>query len=105
MLFLRLSWVVAQAGIGLGSVVVILATVVTTITSISMSAICTNGEVRGGGTYYMISRCLGKLKFNQIISSNFTRVYFIRSRVWRSHWSYIFDCKCSGSCHVCGRLC
>ncbi|CAM6031305.1 unnamed protein product, partial [Sphagnum compactum] len=59
MLFLRLSWVVAQAGIGLGSVVVILATVVTTITSISMSAICTNGEVRGGGTYYMISRCLG----------------------------------------------
>jgi amino acid transporter len=67
MLFLRLSWVVAQAGIGLGAVVVLLATVVTTITSISMSAICTNGEVRGGGTYYMISRCLGKPKFNYFI--------------------------------------
>ncbi|CAG2116137.1 unnamed protein product, partial [Medioppia subpectinata] len=61
MLFMRLSWVTAQAGIGLGSMVIILATVVTTITSISMSAICTNGEVRGGGTYYMISRCLGNL--------------------------------------------
>ncbi|CAG2166633.1 unnamed protein product, partial [Oppiella nova] len=59
MLFMRLSWVAAQAGIGLGAMVIILATVVTTITSISMSAICTNGEVRGGGTYYMISRCLG----------------------------------------------
>ena len=61
MLFMRLSWVGAQAGLGLGSLVIILATVVTTITTISMSAICTNGEVRGGGTYYMISRCLGLL--------------------------------------------
>ncbi|XP_067119704.1 solute carrier family 12 member 2-like isoform X2 [Centruroides vittatus] len=59
MLFLRLSWVVGQAGIGLGCVVVLLATVVTVITSLSMSAICTNGEVKGGGTYYMISRSLG----------------------------------------------
>lgn len=58
-LFLRLSWVVGQAGIGLGSGIVILASVVTMLTTLSMSAICTNGEVRGGGTYYMISRSLG----------------------------------------------
>jgi len=59
MLFLRVSWVVGQAGIGLGSVIIIVATSVTTITTISMCAICTNGEVKGGGTYYMISRSLG----------------------------------------------
>jgi len=61
MLFLRLSWVIGQAGIGLGSLIVVLATSVTVITTISMCAICTNGEVKGGGTYYMISRSLGKL--------------------------------------------
>ncbi|XP_054715278.1 solute carrier family 12 member 2-like [Uloborus diversus] len=59
MLFLRLSWVTGQAGIGLACVIVSLATVVTVLTTLSMSAICTNGEVKGGGTYYMISRSLG----------------------------------------------
>lgn len=59
MLFIRLPWVVANAGIGLASMIIILASVVTTITALSMSAICTNGEVKGGGTYYMISRSLG----------------------------------------------
>lgn len=48
MLFLRLSWVVGQAGIGLAALIVILSAVVTTITALSMSAICTNGEVKGG---------------------------------------------------------
>lgn len=45
---MRMSWVVGQAGIGLSTVIVLLATVVTVITSISMTAICTNGEVKGG---------------------------------------------------------
>ena len=59
MLFLRLSWVTGQAGIGLASIIVIISTAVTVLTSLSMSAICTNGEVKGGGTYYLISRSLG----------------------------------------------
>eukprot|EP00117_Sycon_ciliatum_P037425 scpid38063/ scgid28000/ Solute carrier family 12 member 2; Basolateral Na-K-Cl symporter; Bumetanide-sensitive sodium-(potassium)-chloride cotransporter 1 len=59
MLFLRLSWVVGQAGIGQAILVILLATVVTVLTTLSMSAICTNGEVRGGGAYYLISRSLG----------------------------------------------
>ncbi|KAM4602609.1 solute carrier family 12 member 1 [Polymixia lowei] len=59
MLFIRLSWVFGQAGWGLGIVVILLSCVVTTITCLSMSAICTNGVVRGGGAYYLISRSLG----------------------------------------------
>ncbi|KAM9766038.1 solute carrier family 12 member 1 [Menidia menidia] len=59
MLFIRLSWVFGQAGWGLGIVVILLSCVVTTVTGLSMSAICTNGVVRGGGAYYLISRSLG----------------------------------------------
>ncbi|KAG6797449.1 bumetanide-sensitive sodium-(potassium)-chloride cotransporter [Apis mellifera caucasica] len=59
MLFLRLSWVVAQAGIGEAILLILTTTTVTTITSLSMSAISTNGLIKGGGTYYMISRSLG----------------------------------------------
>ncbi|XP_060780297.1 solute carrier family 12 member 1 [Neoarius graeffei] len=59
MLFIRLSWVVGQAGSGLATVIILLSMVVTMITGLSMSAICTNGVVRGGGAYYLISRSLG----------------------------------------------
>lgn len=53
MLFLRLSWVTGQAGIGLGTLVILLSSVVTVITSLSMSAICTNGIVKGGKLFIM----------------------------------------------------
>lgn len=59
MLFLRLSWVVAQAGIGEGILLIMTTTAVTAITALSMSAISTNGVIKGGGTYFMISRSLG----------------------------------------------
>ncbi|XP_041465000.1 solute carrier family 12 member 3-like [Lytechinus variegatus] len=59
MLFLRLTWIVGQAGILYASVIILMSAVVTTLTTLSMSAICTNGEVKGGGAYYMISRSLG----------------------------------------------
>uniref|UniRef100_A0A8C5S078 Solute carrier family 12 member 2 n=1 Tax=Laticauda laticaudata TaxID=8630 RepID=A0A8C5S078_LATLA len=59
MLFIRLSWIVGNAGIGLALLVIAMATVVTTITGLSTSAIATNGFVRGGGAYYLISRSLG----------------------------------------------
>ncbi|XP_029430922.1 solute carrier family 12 member 1 isoform X3 [Rhinatrema bivittatum] len=59
MLFIRLSWIVGQAGIGLGVIIIGLAVTVTAVTGLSTSAIATNGYVRGGGAYYLISRSLG----------------------------------------------
>uniref|UniRef100_A0A3B4CQR2 Solute carrier family 12 member 2 n=1 Tax=Pygocentrus nattereri TaxID=42514 RepID=A0A3B4CQR2_PYGNA len=67
MLFIRMTWIVGQAGVGrfdseyflYSCVIVAMATVVTTITGCSTSAIATNGFVRGGGAYYLISRSLG----------------------------------------------
>ncbi|TRY67041.1 hypothetical protein TCAL_17390 [Tigriopus californicus] len=59
MLFLRLSWVVGQCGIFQAILVITLCNVVTFITSLSMSAVSTNGKIKGGGIYYMISRSLG----------------------------------------------
>ncbi|CAD5223562.1 unnamed protein product [Bursaphelenchus okinawaensis] len=58
-LYLRVAWVSGQAGIALGQAVVLLASTVTTITALSTCAICTNGEVKGGGAYFLISRSLG----------------------------------------------
>ena len=47
---------VGQAGIGLATVIVLLSAVVTTITALSMSAICTNGEVKGGKSALFLKR-------------------------------------------------
>ncbi|XP_042071975.1 solute carrier family 12 member 3 isoform X2 [Haplochromis burtoni] len=58
-LFLRLTWITSQAGIVLGLVIIALAVSVTTTTALSISAIATNGRVKSGGTYFMISRTLG----------------------------------------------
>ncbi|XP_012533277.1 bumetanide-sensitive sodium-(potassium)-chloride cotransporter isoform X3 [Monomorium pharaonis] len=59
MLFLRLSWVVAQAGILESIAIIGISAVVCVITTLSLSAISTNGEVKGGGIYFIISRSLG----------------------------------------------
>lgn len=59
MLFLRLSWVVAHAGIFETLVIITISATVCVITTLSLSAISTNGEVKGGGIYYIISRSLG----------------------------------------------
>lgn len=58
-LFLRLGWLTAYAGIGLAILVVLLSSSLTLTTALSLSAICTNGKVAAGGAYYLISRALG----------------------------------------------
>uniref|UniRef100_A0A0N5BJL4 Solute carrier family 12 member 9 n=1 Tax=Strongyloides papillosus TaxID=174720 RepID=A0A0N5BJL4_STREA len=54
-----MSWIAGQAGIFLGLIVILLSLVVVLLTAVSMSAIATNGEVKNGGCYYLISRSLG----------------------------------------------
>nr|XP_003416344.1 solute carrier family 12 member 3 isoform X2 [Loxodonta africana] len=58
-LYLRLPWITAQAGIVLTWIIILLSVMVTSITGLSISAISTNGKVRSGGTYFLISRSLG----------------------------------------------
>ncbi|XP_052438960.1 solute carrier family 12 member 3 [Carassius gibelio] len=58
-LYLRLPWITAQAGIGLTWIIILLSSSITGITGLSTSAIATNGKVKGGGTYFLISRSLG----------------------------------------------
>ncbi|XP_047996146.1 bumetanide-sensitive sodium-(potassium)-chloride cotransporter-like [Leguminivora glycinivorella] len=59
MLFLRISWIVAQAGTLITMGIILVSGVVCVITTLSLSAICTNGELKGGGVYYLVSRSLG----------------------------------------------
>jgi len=71
MLFLRLTWVMGQCGLVEGLLVMTLCNAVTTITAISMSAVSTNGQIKGGGVYFMISRALGP-EFGGAIGLMFT---------------------------------
>ena len=58
-LFLRTGYVVGNAGLAGALVIIAMATAVSVLTSISLAAIATNIDVRGGGDYYLISRTLG----------------------------------------------
>ena len=57
--FLRLSWIVALQGINNTLLAVGIACATTFCTSLSLSAIATNGAIKSGGPYYLISRALG----------------------------------------------
>lgn len=58
-MFLRYGQVVGQAGVVAALVIVAISKVITTLTSLSLSAIATNTRVKGGGAYFLISRSLG----------------------------------------------
>jgi amino acid transporter len=58
-LFLRVGYVVGSGGAFQALLILALATTISVMTSISLSAIATNRRVRGGGDYYLISRSLG----------------------------------------------
>ncbi len=58
-LFLRLGFVVGNAGLGQALVIILLANTISVLTTFSLAAIATNFRVKGGGDYYLISRTIG----------------------------------------------
>ncbi|MDH3885347.1 MAG: amino acid permease, partial [Desulfobacterales bacterium] len=58
-LFLRLGYVVGNAGLAHALIILVLANGISLLTTFSLSAIATNLKVKGGGDYYLISRTLG----------------------------------------------
>eukprot|EP01084_Bolivina_argentea_P128576 227248_1 len=58
-MFLRVGWIVGQCGVIQAILIMVISGTVTTLTTLSMSAICTNGSILAGGAYYIISRTLG----------------------------------------------
>lgn len=59
MMYLRFGWVLANAGLPLTILIVLMASAIAFITCLSASAIATNMRVGAGGVYYMVSRSLG----------------------------------------------
>ena len=58
-LFRRLGFVVGSTGLARALLMLLLASLISILTTVSLSAIATNRKVRGGGDYYLISRTLG----------------------------------------------
>jgi solute carrier family 12 (potassium/chloride transporters), member 9 len=59
LMFIRFGFILGQSGI-LGMMVMLIAAyLINLVTTMSISAVASNGTVRGGGAYYLISRSLG----------------------------------------------
>ncbi len=58
-MFLRLGWVVGNAGLAGALLIILLSHVITIATGLSVSSIATNRTVGAGGAYNIISRSLG----------------------------------------------
>ncbi|XP_044969291.1 cation-chloride cotransporter 2-like [Hordeum vulgare subsp. vulgare] len=57
--YIRFTWIVGMGGVWQSLVLVALCGACTFLTAISLSAIATNGAMKGGGPYYLIGRALG----------------------------------------------
>ncbi len=58
-MYLRLPWIVGQAGLWATLGIVLVAHIISVTTGLSVASIATDKKVETGGTYYMISRSLG----------------------------------------------
>jgi len=58
-LYLRMNYVTGMAGLGLTLIMMTIAISIALLTILSVCAMVTNMEIRGGGAYFLISRVLG----------------------------------------------
>jgi amino acid transporter len=58
-MYLRLPWIVGQAGLWATLGIILVAHIISFTTSLSVSSIATDKKVETGGSYYIISRSLG----------------------------------------------
>jgi len=58
-MYLRLPWIVGQAGLFTTLAIILVAHFISITTGLSVSSIATDKKVKTGGTYYIISRSLG----------------------------------------------
>ena len=58
-MFMRTGFVVGHSGLWFALIILGVSKLITSLTTLSLSAIASNLEMRGGGVYFMISRVLG----------------------------------------------
>ncbi len=58
-MYLRLGWIVGQAGLFYTIVIILIAHIISITTGLSLSSIATDKKIKAGGIYYMLSRSLG----------------------------------------------
>ena len=58
-MYLRLPWIVGQAGFFTSVAIIVVAHIISISTGLSVSSIATDKRVKTGGTYFIISRSLG----------------------------------------------
>ncbi|MCK5856330.1 MAG: amino acid permease [Bacteroidales bacterium] len=58
-MYLRLGWVVGQAGLYAAITIILVAHIISITTGLSISSIATDKKIKTGGIYYILSRSLG----------------------------------------------
>ncbi|HKK80005.1 MAG TPA: hypothetical protein VJ933_10265, partial [Phaeodactylibacter sp.] len=58
-MYLRMGWVVGNAGLWGAIIIVVIAHIISYSTGLSISSIATDKKVGAGGVYYVLSRSLG----------------------------------------------
>ncbi len=92
-LFLRQGWVIGNAGLLGGWLIITLAFVIVTFTALSMSCITTNIRIKAGGAYSIISQSLGLEVGGSVgvplyLAQTFAITMYIFG--FREGWLYIF---------------